>query len=323
MDITFVDVRNQQELADVKLEPGVALMGLNIKEGSTPSVTTEGVPKHKVYSGLQVVSFGVERLQKQEERNSVTSVAGQANNFRVQNPSWKFHQMFRPIYDVNPDDVLATMVLDTENFAMLQTYPSKLRAILCELQEWSANRYAFVQHNAQPCFLNNLLNSFPFPFRELQDRSRVASVRDYFFDQQAFLAENFERLEPVARIFPQLKYDVLFRTERSALLLVMTERYGADDLIAQMYFEANPAVARVIVLKKMFNSVKHSVQVLNSTTFSPDMVSYPYPDIKELNTQEKKADGDPSWKNLKMMAIGPRKGTSLPLQTIWSYTALE
>ena len=69
MEMFFIDVRNKQTLPDLKLGEGDALMGLNI--GDDGVVTKEGVPQHRLYPALKVVSFGIQRFQKQDARNSV------------------------------------------------------------------------------------------------------------------------------------------------------------------------------------------------------------------------------------------------------------
>jgi hypothetical protein len=63
--------------------------------------------------------------------------------------------------------------------------------------------------------------------------------------------------------------------------------------------------------------------VLNASLYDETLTPYQYPNIKELNGQEKKTGGDPGWKNLKVQTIGPQKGTGLSFETIWASTKIE
>jgi hypothetical protein len=63
--------------------------------------------------------------------------------------------------------------------------------------------------------------------------------------------------------------------------------------------------------------------VANSNLYDDNLVPFSYPNIKELNSQEKRADGDPTWKNLKLTSISPRKGTALAFDVIWDLTRIE
>lgn len=109
MQINFVNAKDDKNLAAIKVQPGDVALGLNINADG--SLTKEGIPQHKVYPTLKAVSFGVQRFQKQEERNSILSVAGQAYLFKKQYPSWVIQNIHRPIYYLNPDDSFAGAIL--------------------------------------------------------------------------------------------------------------------------------------------------------------------------------------------------------------------
>jgi hypothetical protein len=319
MEVIFVDAKDPQGLSNVKIDTGDALMGFNLNEKS--QLTKEGVPQHKAYPLQKIVSFGIQRFQKQEERNSVISVAGQALNFRKQHPNWNIVRILRPIYDINPDDTFAAALLDPELGPTLFSHSKTTNSLVTELALWNANKYVYAKE-FRPTLLNNALNEFPYPFKDMPGKTRQESCMYYFYDQQAWFAENIERMEPTTRVFPALKFEVLFRNESAALILVESERYGSDDLIAQMYFQMNPLCARVALARRVFKSVKHLITVVNATLVDDTFSLYNYPNVKELNIQEKKMDGDPSWKNLKLTTIGPRKGTVLPFDTVWELTKI-
>ena len=319
MEVTFIDVKNQQGLEAIQPVSGDALMGFNLDNSG--KLTKEGVPQHKLYPSQKIVSFGVQRFQRQEERNSLMSVAGQALSFKKQNPDWQFRRIYRPIYDINPDDTLAAAILDEEIGVVLLDNSVKLNALVNELALWNANKYIQAKE-FRPSLLNNLLNEFPYPFKDTFGKTRQKSCAFYFYDQQAYFGDNIERMEPVTRVFPLLRYDVLAHNERSALILVESDRYGSEDLVAQLYFQCNPKCARVVLVRKVFKSVKHLVTVANSNLYDEGLAPFNYPNIKELNAQEKKADGDPTWKNLKLTSISPRKGTALAFDTVWDLTQI-
>lgn len=323
MQINFVNAKDDKNLAAIKVQPGDVALGLNINADG--SLTKEGIPQHKVYPTLKAVSFGVQRFQKQEERNSILSVAGQAYLFKKQYPSWVIQNIHRPIYDLNPDDAVAGAILDEVVWeeAMARA-GAKLRALIAEITEWNANKYSFVKE-VQPNLLNNFLNEFPYPFRDEKFKSREQSCAEYYYDQVSWIHDSMERMEPVARVFPtaDLSYEVIESNGLSALILVKTEKYGADDLVAQMYFQANPECVRVILAHSLYNSTKHGVTVVNARAYDQSLGAYSYPNIKELNVQEKNVDGDPSWKNLKITCIGPRKGSSLSFGHIWDLSRIK
>ena len=322
MEINFVNAKDEKNLAAIKVQAGEAALGLNITADG--SLTKEGIPQHKIYSHLQAVSFGVQRFQKQEERNSVLSVSGQTYMFRRQYPEWLIKKMYRPIYDLNPDDALAGAILDEDSWANTLSHAgTKLTALISEITEWNANKYAVVKHT-QPTLLNNFLNKFPFPFRDEKFKTREASCTEYYYDQVGWFMDNIETIEPVARVFPSnsLSFELISKNTLSAMLLVKTEKYGADDLVAQIYFQANPQCARVILAHRLYNSTKHGISIVNASTYGTSLGAYSYPNIKELNIQEKNVDGDPGWKNLKITCIGPRKGSSLPFDNIWALSSI-
>jgi hypothetical protein len=320
MEVTFIDTKNPQNLAAVQPKEGDALMGFNLDNDG--KLTKEGVPQHKLYTNQKIVSFGVQRFQRQEERNSLMSVAGQALSFRKQNPRWQIAHIYRPIYDINPDDTLAAAILDEEIGTQLLENSVKLHALVAEVAVWNSNKYMHAKE-FRPSLLNNLLNEFPYPFKDTFGKTRQESCAYYFYDQQAYFSDNIERMEPVTRVFPLLRYDVLAHNAKSALILVQSDRYGSDDLIAQMYFQGNPDCSRVVLVRQVFKSVKHLVMVANSNLYDDNLVPFSYPNIKELNSQEKRADGDPTWKNLKLTSISPRKGTALAFDVIWDLTRIE
>lgn len=320
MEVTFIDVKDEKAVSSIQLTEGEALMGLNLDADG--KVTKDGVPQHRLYLPQKVVSFGIQRFQKQEERNSLASVAAQALAFRMQNPKWEISRIYRPIYDINPDDTLAAAILDPELGPILQKNSIKAHALASEIALWNANKYIFAKSD-QPSLLNNALNEFPYPFKDMPGKSRQMSCEYYFYDLEAWFADNIENLEPTSRIFPVLKYEILFRNEASALILVESERYGSDDLIAQLFFQANPTCSRIVLVKRIHKSVKHAVTIVNAELADSKMLQFNYPNIKELNFQEKRSDGDPSWKNLKLTTIGPKKGSALSFEVIWDLTKIN
>lgn len=322
MEINFVNAKDEKNLASIKVKSGDAALGLNIALDG--SLTKEGIPQHKIYSHLQAVSFGVQRFQKQEERNSVLAVSGQAYMFRRQYPEWLIKKMYRPIYDLNPDDALVGAILDEDSWQHLSKAGTKLTALIAEITEWNANKYAAVKQ-IQPTLLNNFLNKFPFPFRDEKFKTREVSCTEYYYDQVSWFDDNIETIEPTGRIFPLdgLSFELIEKNDLSALILVKTEKYGVDDLVAQLFFQANPGCARIILVHRLYNSTKHGVSVVNSRTYDTSLGVYSYPNIKELNVQEKNVDGDPGWKNLRITCIGPRKGSSLSFDHMWELSKIK
>jgi hypothetical protein len=319
MEVKFLNARDNSELTSIQVAPNTAIIGLNITNAGT--LTKDGFPQFRFYPTLKTVTFGVQRLHKPEERSSLLPIAGQVLSFVTHNPSWDPIVLYRPIYDITPDDSLAAVLLESETRGALLLSGTKLSALIGELSEWVADKYTFAKQ-PRPRLLNRFLNEFPFPFKDLPGQPRTNSCFEYLANQVAFWHENIETVEPVERVYPNLKYDVIFHNELSALILVETDRYGSDDLIAQMYFQTNPKTVRIVLTRKVYSSVKHYVSIVNSNLYTEQLDSYAYPNVKELNAQERKMDGDPSWKNLKVQTIGPKKGTSLSFETIWNAVKL-
>jgi hypothetical protein len=323
MEVTFLNAKDNAELTAIKVEPHTAVIGLNITNGGT--LTKEGFPQFRFYPDLKVATFGVQRLHKPEERASLVSIAGQAHSFVTHNPHWSPLKLFRPIYDITPDDSLAAALLEPEYREEILRTGTTLSALLGELAEWTANHYSFVKQ-PRPRLLNNFLNRFPYPFKDIQGKPRGDSCRIYLNEQMAFWAspdspENIGHAGydvAVERTFPSLRYDVIDQNGLSALILVETDKYGCDDLVAQQYLQANPDTVRVIMIRKVHNSQKHFVSIFNSNMYDAQLEPYPYPNVKELNAAERSLDGDASWKNLKVQTIGPKKGTALSFAAIWS-----
>jgi len=319
MEVVFLNAKENSELMTVPVEPNTAIIGLNITNAGT--LTKDGFPQFRFYPTLKSATFGVQRLHKPEERASLVSIGSQAYSFITHNPQWEPKKLFRPIYDITPDDSLAVCLLESETRQVLLNSGTKLSAILSELSEWISDKYTFTKQQ-RPRLLNNFVNQFPYPFKDLPGKPRTESCWNYIVEQNDFWHTTVDEMQPVERIFPSLKYDVIFHNELSALILIESDRYGSDDLVAQMYFQTNPKTVRIILMKKVYNSVKHYVIVVNSNLYNSQLDFYPYPNVKDLNIQERKMDGDASWKNLKVQTIGPKKGTALSFETIWGAVKL-
>lgn len=316
MDIQFVDIKQCAKTGVVPtLEKGDVAFGINVNDTGT-LILGSGVPQHRIVSNIGVVTFGLQRLHRQEERNSHTSISNQVYNFIAQNPRWKTRKFYRPIYDIGPDDALAAALLDVPD--ELTKSDTNLNAFISELNEWVSNRYSFVK-NVRPRILNAFLNEFPYPFRDEKGVPRTESCRRYLLDQIAWFVDELEGVASVRRKYPNdLKFETLFNNDLTAMILVDQGIYGTDDLITQLYFESNPSCVRVIIARKMINSVKHLVSVANANMYNEALVAFPYPNVKDLNLHEKKIGGEPSWKNLKVQTTSPRKGTGIPLEVIWN-----
>jgi hypothetical protein len=319
MKVIFLNAKDNSELTNIQVAPNTAIIGLNITNAGT--LTKDGFPQFRFYPTLKAVTFGVQRLHKPEERASLMSIAGQAFSFMTHNPKWEPPVLYRPIYDITPDDSLAAVLLESETRQDVLISGTKLSALIGELSEWTADKYTFVKQQ-RPRLLNNFLNEFPFPFKDLPGKPRTESCWHYLTDQEDYWHTHIGEMEAVERNYPNLKYDVIFHNDLSALILIESDRYGSDDLIAQLYFQTNPGAVRVVLMRKVYNSVKHYVTIVNSNLYNEQLEPYTYPNVKELNTQERKADGDASWKNLKVQTIGPKKGTALSFETIWSAVKL-
>lgn len=320
MEVKFLNAKDNSELTAIKVPPNTAIIGLNITNAGT--LTKDGFPQFRFYPTLKAVTFGVQRLYKLEERASLSSLAGQAFSFVAHNPKWDPELLYRPIYDITPDDSLAAVILESETRQEILLAGTKLSALVGELFEWTADKYTFVKQ-PRPRLLNGFLNEFPYPFKDIPGKPRNESCWRYIAEQEDFWHNNISLMEAVERNYPNLQYDIIFHNDLSALILVESGVYGSDDLIAQMYFQTNPGTVRVVLMRKVFNSVKHYVTIVNSNLYTPQLEPYTYPNVKELNSQERKADGDASWKNLKVQTIGPKKGTALSFETIWEAVKLE
>ena len=319
--IVLFDTKEIAKKGSPKLVRGDVGIGLHLKEDL--SISTEpGIPEHRIIASAGVVTFGVPRLLKQEQRNSQNSISAQVFNFVTQNPSWFPTNIYRPIYDVSADDALAISLLMPEHRQKLINSGTKVAALISEINEWIANRYSFVK-TMRPRLLNRALQVFSYPFYELNGKTRAEVCELSLNDYIEWLTGEFDELDPAIRIYPEnLRFDVLQLNERSALLMIKVDRYGADDLIVQQYFESNPEVVRVITLKRIRNTVKHFVSVYNSNLYDSSLTPYTYVDTKELNTVEKRVGGEPEWKNLKITTLGPRKGSNLTAEMIWNFTKI-
>jgi hypothetical protein len=318
MDLNFVDIRDNDVLAHIEVKEGDALLSLTLTQDL--KLSRLGSPDFRIYPN-KVISFGVERIIRQEIKNRLLSMSGQAFLFTRQNPDWKIRKLIRPISYVTPDEALAAALLEEEYRDEIILHGSKLHALIFELTEWNANRYNFVSHFG-PSLLNAVLNEYPYPFKDLHGRTRLQSALDLFGDMMEWFTQNLSHIEPVERIFPPLKYDCIYTNQISALVLVGSEKFGAEDLIAQMHFQANPILIRLVLVKKVPQSTKYLISVINKNTYDSSLIQLPHPSIKELNSTEKHLSGDPGWKNVKGFVRGPNKGSCLALETIWNLCKL-
>jgi hypothetical protein len=320
MEVIFLDAKDNVGLSQHIVKPNSAIIGLNITNGG--GLTKDGFPQHRYYPTIKAVTFGVQRLHKPEERASLMSISGQALSFITHNPAWEPAYLYRPIYDITPDDSLAAAILDYETRQEIILSGTKLSALIGELSEWTADKFTFAKQQ-RPRLLNNFLNEFPFPFKDIAGKLRTESCWRYLATQEDFWHNNIALMEAKEREYPDLRYEVIFHNDLSALILVESGTYGSDELIAQLYFQTNPKAVRVVLMKKVYNSVKHYVAIINTNLYDAKLNAYTYPNVKELNIRERQADGDSSWKNLKVQTIGPKKGTTLSFETIWNAVKLE
>ena len=247
----------------------------------------------------------------------------QVYNFVKQLPDWDPNYVYRPVFDVTVDDAIALALMDKKHRQKLLLSGTKLSALLTELNEWTANRYNFVK-TSNPRLLNYLLKIHPYPFYDYVGKSRTELCELSLLDLTEAVVKDFDNIEPVLRTYPdELKYDILHENDRSVLIRSKTDRYGADDLIAQQLFEFRPNVVRVIIARKIKNTTKHFITICNSNIYNSDLNVYNYVDTKELNIGEKKVSGEPEWKNLKVTALGPRKGTALALDIVWQHAQIK
>jgi hypothetical protein len=322
MKLFLFDVRELMSGSQYILQPGDAGIGIHLKEDNQTISTEPGIPEHHIISSKNIVTFGIPRLLKQDQRNSMMSVASQVYNFIVQNPDWYPNYVYRPVFDVSIDDAIALALMNKQHRQKLLLSGTKLMALLSELNEWVANKYNFVKIPI-PRLLNYLLKIQQYPFYDYPGKSRIELCEMSLLDLTEAIMKDFDNIEPVIREYPEdLKFDILHENEKSLLVKIKSERYGADELIAQNLFEYRPGVVRVIAARKVKGTTKHHITIYNSRIYTPDLSVFNYANTKELNIEEKKAGGDPEWKNLKVTALGPRKGTSLALEIVWKHTCI-
>jgi hypothetical protein len=319
MKLLLFDVKELQAGVQYILQSGDVGLGIHLKKDDQTISADAGFPENRIISSKGIVTFGLSRLLKQEERNSVTSVASQVYEFIVQNPKWTANTVYRPVYEVSVDDALALALLDKADREKLLISGTKLQALLAELNEWSANKFNFVK-SPYPKLLNYFLNIHSYPFYDLQGKSKIDLCELSLMDLKDLIVNSFEEAEPVFRTFPSdLKFDIENIDELTALIIIKSNRLSADEIAAQHTFQMNPALARVITMRKLKNSTKNFVSIYNSSLYKDNLEAYNYVDTKELNTQEHKIGGAMEWKNLRLTILGPRKGTSLTSEIIWKY----
>lgn len=322
MKLFLFDVRDLMSGSQYILQPGDAGIGIHLKEDNQTISTEPGIPEHRIIHSKGIVIFGIPRLLKQDQRNAITSVASQVYNFVVQNPEWGPKLIYRPVFDVTIDDAIALALMDKRHRAKLLLSGTKLMALLSELNEWTANKYNFVKGPSLR-LMNYLLRLHQYPFYDYPNKSRTELCELSLIDLVAAVVQDFDNIESVTRIYPEdLRFDIVHSNDKSMLVRIKTERYGADELVAQQLFESNPSVVRIVTARKVRGTTKHAVTVFNSNIYTPALDVYPYVDTKELNVEEKKAGGDAEWKNLKVTALGPRKGSTLALDVIWTHSCI-
>jgi hypothetical protein len=320
MKLFLFDIRELMSGAQFILQPGDAGIGVHLKEDNQTISTEPGIPEHHIIHSKGIVTFGVPRLLKPDQRNSVSSIATQVYNFVTQNPDWYPSTVYRPVFDVTIDDVVAIALMMKEHRKRLLFSGTKLLALLAELNEWSANRYNFVK-NPQPRLMNALLAIHQYPFYDYPGKSRTELCELTLIDMVDAFMRELDNLEPTRRTYPDdLKFDVMYTNDKSAMLRIKSDRYGADDLIVQEYFESNPGVVRVITLRKIKSTTKHAVTAYNSNLYDAKLNAHRYVETKELNINEKKVGGEPEWKNLKITILGPRRGSALSPELIWTHS---
>jgi hypothetical protein len=323
MKLFLFDVRELMSGSQYILQPGDAGIGIHLKEDNQTISTEPGIPEHRIIHSKGIVTFGIPRLLKQDQRNATMSVASQVYNFVIQNPEWYPNYIYRPVYDVTIDDAIALALMNKQYRAKLLLSGTKLMALLSELNEWTANKFSFVKGPTLR-LLNSLLKLHQYPFYDYPGKSRTELCELSLLDLTDAVMREFDNVEPVHREYPDdLKFDLLYENEKSVLVRVKTERYGADELVAQQLFENRPTTVRVIVARKIRGTTKHAITAYNSNIYTSELSVFNYVDTKELNVEEKKVHGDAEWKNLKVTALGPRKGSALSLDIIWSHSNIQ
>jgi hypothetical protein len=280
----------------------------------------DGVPQHLVLASpeAKIVSFGSYRIARQEEKNSTCCMALQAYLFLVQNPSFQASKIYIAATE-STDAVITTALIDPVVREALLASSEKLQALLIELEEFNANKFQYAQMGG-PRYLNNILNIAP-NFSKLPDKSRFQSFELFFLSQLEILSElgNIARIE---RTYPQYSLDILFSNETSVLVFMDHPYQERVNVVAQQLFNANPKLRRVILSRPVFNSPNKSVTILNVSAYDNNLTIVPYPPIKEFNDLEKKLGGSPEWRNYKTYSIGPRQGTKIANDHLWSKLSL-
>lgn len=305
--------------AQFVLQPGDAGIGVHLKDDNQTVSTAPGIPEHRIIHAKGIVTFGVPRILKADQRNSTASVATQVYNFISQNPQWYPNTVYRPVFDVTVDDIVALALMNKEHRAKLLVSGTKLMALLSELNEWGANRYNFVK-NPQPRLINAVLAYHQYPFYDHAGKTRTELCELTLLDMVDMFMRCWDDMEPQYREYPDdLKFETLHSTDKAAMLRVKGEKYGAEDLIVQQFFQSNPGIIRVIMLRRVKNTTKHAVTAYNASMYDSKLQAYRYVDTKSLNIAEKQAGGEPEWKNLKLTILGPRRGSTLTPEVIWSH----
>lgn len=276
---------------------------------------TNGIPRHCVINNPDstIVSFGTNRVTRQEERNYTASMSLQAYNFLLQNPGWVSNKIYITAFE-NIDAVVTTALLDVTVRECLFAVPDKLQCLIMEVNEYVANRYSYARRS-QPTYLNNLLNKAPF-FTKAPDKTRFQSLEVYYIEQLEILME-LKDLPKIERVYPDVPVDILQSDSMTMLVTIGKSLQEKVDVVGQQIFSANPGIKRVIVVRNHYNASTLSVTVLNSTAYTDEFKIIPYPPIREMNEKEKEKGGSPEWKNNKTYIIGPKKGTELTTEELW------
>lgn len=309
----FIDPIQQVEEIVPKGNATVINLIVNVK-GTIQG--TDGIPKHSMINSenAAIVSFGMNRVTKQEERNFISSMSLQAYNFILQNPAWISDKIYVAAFE-NIDAVVTTGLIDISVREALLAFPEKLQCLIMEVNEYVANRYNYAKRN-QPTYLNNLLNKVPF-FSKLPDKKRIESLEMYYINQLEILMD-IENLAKVNRVYPDIAMDILY-SDNNTMMITLGKSYQEKvDVVAQQVYSANPSLKRVIVLRQHYSSQLSSVTVLNRCAYDDNFKVIPYIPVRELNELEKEAKGAPEWRNNKTYIIGPKKGTILNAEQLWN-----
>lgn len=306
----------------IELGDGECAIGLNISpEGKV--LFEPGVPAHRVLRDRSIVTFGHQRLFRQEDKNGQASIATQAYMFVMQNPDWYPNVIHRATYDINPIDVFAIALLDPATRKSIFDSTPNHKILLAELELWNTNRYLYYKNNT-PSLLSNFINEFPTPFVDKYPDDKIKSAQVYLLDQVSWLQDNLKQISPVLlSSIDDIEYEVINMTPKSLMVEMKKYRHGYDHLLAQNLFMKAPDYARIIVVSKLRNSVQQHVLVCNSNIYNDKLVPYTPVNVGELNRQEKKTGGFPKWKNFKINAVSPKNGTILDDEFIWEHTKID